>query len=489
MYLISGPKETNGKHFGHMFVEGQTFTKTWLWKEILERIGFKATKISENDNVKRILLVHYNVGIGDMLFITPVLRGLKEKYPKATIEVFANYPSALVLQGNPYATKVNSRFPSKYIMSIIDEYDEVFDTSDFARQRVESEYTNMYDLYCKHLEVTPSDMSPMLKVDLKEKEAITEYLYQEAGIDINKDKIVVLQAHSTSVARSWPIERTIQLAVELNKLGYKSIVTGDSNKLFSEIGKEKLKIDKGIINLIGALDLRALIALISVSSLVIGPDSSGYHIAEALGVNSVPLFSMFDPYLRIKYYKHCYPIYKPLECGPCICHSENCPSLASRIQYTSPCMSAITVEDVLVKVKEIGQYPNDIKQPNEVIDKDCPICESTQKKVYCRKGNLYYYKCSQCGMFYTDRIVSTNEESIESCTDIAKWVKPGEFTFIDADKILDNTSMWLNAEYCGKYHYILSYKALKVLCTKSNLEIKSKTKDKEHFSVQLSKKD
>jgi ADP-heptose:LPS heptosyltransferase len=488
MYLISGPKNTNGKHFGHMFVEGQTFTRTWLWKELLESIGFKATKISENDNVKRILLIHYNVGIGDMLFITPILRGLKEKYPKALIEVFANYPSALVLQNNTHATKVNSKFPSKYIMSIVDEYDEVFDTSDFARQKVASEYTNIYDMYCDQLDIHPSSMSPVLNILQEEKNAVIEYISQ-IGIDITKDKIVVIQAHSTSVARSWPIERTKQLAIELNHLGYKVVITGDRDRLFSETGKKELEIPKEVVNLIGALDLRALITLISLSYLVIGPDSSGYHIAEALGVNSIPLFSLFDPYLRVKYYKHCYPIYKPLPCSPCLCHSQNCPSLTSRLKYTSPCMEAITVNDVLNKIKEIGVVPNDIRQPNKIIDKNCPVCESTQKKVYCRKGNLYYYKCNKCALLYTDRQVDSNEERIETCKDIYKWIKEGDFTFVDADRIFDNTSLWLNAEYCGKYHYILSHKSLEEICNRSNLKIEYKTKDKEHFSVQLVKKD
>ncbi len=487
MYLVTGSENLNGKHHGHMFVSGKTFTDKYIWKDILERMGFKVVKISDNDKVKSILIIHYNVGIGDMLFITPAIKGLKEKFPDVTIEVFGNYPAILTLAGNPYISKLEYKFPAKYILSVVDEYDEVFDTSDFMRYNIECELSNIYDVYCKYLEVTPSDMRPVLHVAQIEKDNMKEYL-SLSGIDINHDKLVVLQTHSTSITRTWPIQNTGRLAKELSKQGYKVAIVGEPNRIFTEYFREDFDPKDGIINLMGALDLRALIALISLSDLVIGPDSSGYHIAEALNIKSIPLFSSFDPYLRAKYYKYCFPIYKPTECGPCLCHSIDCPSKLSkpRIGDVSYCMSSISVEDVLNRLEEVKQDKViNLKVPNKIVNNDCPICNLNQKKLFCRKGDVYYWKCKSCGLLFTDHKIKIDNNQIETCENINKWINPGEFTFIDADKILDNTSPWINSDFCGKYHYILTSKALKEICNKNNIKVISEVKDKEHFKVQL----
>jgi len=53
-----------------------------------------------------ILIKSFN-GIGDLLFVTPTLRRIKESYPDSKIIVNTNYP--LLLEDNPFVDEVNTR--------------------------------------------------------------------------------------------------------------------------------------------------------------------------------------------------------------------------------------------------------------------------------------------------------------------------------------------------------------------------------------------
>lgn len=53
-----------------------------------------------------ILIKSFN-GIGDLLFVTPTLRRIKESYPDSKIIVNTNYP--LLLEDNPFVNEVNTR--------------------------------------------------------------------------------------------------------------------------------------------------------------------------------------------------------------------------------------------------------------------------------------------------------------------------------------------------------------------------------------------
>ena len=56
--------------------------------------------------MSEIVIKSFN-GIGDLLFVTPTLRRIKETYPDRKIVVNTNYP--LVLEDNPYVDEVNTR--------------------------------------------------------------------------------------------------------------------------------------------------------------------------------------------------------------------------------------------------------------------------------------------------------------------------------------------------------------------------------------------
>lgn len=495
MYIVEGPKDLNGKHYGHIFVDGKAFVEKHIWKSIFQKLGFKVTQASPDDNIKKILIIHHNVGCGDMLFITPAIKGLKEKYPGVRIEVYGTVPSVYMLAHNPYVDRLVAGFPSKYILAIVDEYDEVFDTSDFIRQDIASEVTNIYDLYCRRLNVNPSTKRPIAGVSKEEKEAIKEQLLI-LGVDPEKDKIAVIQTNSTSAVRTWPLPNSAQLARELAKKGYKVIFTGTYTEIFQSYFSESFGDTQGIISLIGALDIRALIALISVSDLVVGPDSAGYHIAEALGVTNIPIFSSFDPYIRMKNYKHCYPVYKPYKCGPCFCHTPDCPTKMNKpnLLDVAYCMATITVDDVMKVIDKAEKGEKiEIKSPDKIFKKNCPICNSKNKSFVSRKNNVYYHKCFDCGTIYADRFVNGRKDSykaLSECKDPIEVLKKLKLKKVvidvpDADLIRDNTSPYLNGDFCGEYVTLFTEKSIEKLAKKTGFSIKDINKSNGMIRAQL----
>jgi len=72
--------------------------------------------------------------------------------------------------------------------------------------------------------------------------------------------------------------------------------------------------------------LRQSAALVSKLNLFISADSGFSHIAEALGVPSISLYSTVPSWTRVKYYKYTIPLEVDIPCRPCFTLQRYCPA-------------------------------------------------------------------------------------------------------------------------------------------------------------------
>lgn len=153
-------------------------------------------------------------------------------------------------------------------------------------------------------------------------------------------------------ARNWRPERYLDLVKELRSLGFSVVLTGSAQerKTFLDAGREGDVANSKAVDLMGCLDLRQLISVISRCDLVISGSTGPMHIAAALGVATV---SLFDPRRGSS----------PVRWGPLgergIVLKPDVPTCEKCIYEKCPywdCMDRIRIENVAQAAQEILFY-------------------------------------------------------------------------------------------------------------------------------------
>lgn len=118
------------------------------------------------------------------------------------------------------------------------------------------------------------------------------------------------------------------------------------------IGKICTNLPYRVINLAGQTNLRELMALIKICSVVLTNDSGPMHIADSLKTPLLALFGPTDPVISSPYRQNRSIIQKEIVCAPCF--QRECPT-------DSSCMTQITVEEVVdALLEKITQRPHDV---------------------------------------------------------------------------------------------------------------------------------
>ncbi|MCL4490722.1 MAG: glycosyltransferase family 9 protein [Nitrospirae bacterium] len=166
---------------------------------------------------------------------------------------------------------------------------------------------------------------------------------------IKKDSLLIgLHPGAQKPFKCWPPERFVELGRLLaGRFGCRIVVTGNrgekplADKIASEI--------EGAVSAAGRLTLRETAAVIEKVNVFITNDTGPMHIAFALKIPTVALFSPTDP-------KLCGPcqakgavvIEKPKTCKPCI--GKKC--------YNPVCMEQITPQEIVAAVETLLGKPN-----------------------------------------------------------------------------------------------------------------------------------
>ena len=123
---------------------------------------------------------------------------------------------------------------------------------------------------------------------------------------------VAINPSASKAERNWPVERFLHLIDKIQaRWGVGVVLTGGPGVEEMERGK-KISANVSVLNLIGKTTPKQLAAVLSLTEVLVAPDTGPVHIAVAQNVPVVGLYAvarpeLTGPYGRIEYSVNCYP--------------------------------------------------------------------------------------------------------------------------------------------------------------------------------------
>ena len=303
-------------------------------------------------------------GIGDVVRCTVVARGLREKYPKATIWAYIPkgyydlYAAVKCIDRFVFVNISNRRrrdhaldatkFPYLNPPEGIDKFDLDVDLFDpafrYELRHGRAVLKDRIQLWCEAANVRPISYTPYLYIDravLKKARTVLNSAFRNPH-----SPIMAVQPFSTDPARDWPVRKWMRLADALQWAGFTVIILDGGPGRTNRFKQPKI-VGQPCVVVAGILKL---------CDLVIGPDSGLNHLAAAVGTPGLGLFASQDPNVTYRWYPthshvtpdrdsgfSCWPCHwkRPKECLRAVLKKEG---------RTCPALATITVERVFDEV-------------------------------------------------------------------------------------------------------------------------------------------
>lgn len=259
------------------------------------------------------LLVIRAGGFGDLLFLTPVFRALKERDPSVHIAVACFSDYAPTLANNPDVAEIVA-YPVP--LASVEQYDAVV----MLENTVEDERNeHATDRYFREFGIDPQDVPDEAKrcsYHLTEKERAGALSMFPTKLD-DKGRAVPrlgVQAVASSMCRTYPHDQLAEVCQMLHLKGWEIFFFGEPRTL-------QIQERERITNLsLRALDFRQSAAVLSTCDVVLAPDSSLAHLAGALDLPCIALYGPFPWKLRTAYHPKTIAIQGTGPCAPCFHH-------------------------------------------------------------------------------------------------------------------------------------------------------------------------
>ncbi len=315
-------------------------------------------KCVEYEPIQTKILIIKLGAVGDVIRTTPILRKLKEEYPKSEITWITKTPNFL-----PDIVNHKLAYTLENITSLqAQEFDILFN---FDKEKESCALTNSIKaktkkgFMLKQGKAFPIDADSEYKYkmglnnefNLKTTESYPEQVFMIAGYKFNKEKYVFDTHHfkgkkliglntgcsSRWKTRLWPKKRWIALAKELRKKGYNVLLLGGE----LEHGENKMIAEASGALYLGYHSLETFVALISFCDLIVTSVTMALHIAIACEKKVVLFNNVFNKY-EFELYELGKIIQPPVECLGC--YKEEC---------NKECMDLITEDKVLETIEEV----------------------------------------------------------------------------------------------------------------------------------------
>lgn len=365
-----------GKSHGKVFNEGDNvvlFAYVYMsivnagekYENCLEPSGKKFsdyyTPYNGQDLTDKKILIWRNGGIGDIIFIQPLMRYLKMRYPTCKI-YFACAPAYFDFL-KTWGDLIDELLAAPFILDILEETDYHVTFEGVIERCKEAEDINAYKLFSKRmgLNLPESILRPILKTTGEANENTSRYLSQNR---IAEKDFICLQLRSSSPVRTPPLDVWSRFITPLVEKGHKIIIC-DSPDVAEQIDQmvDVIVKDKNLHNQIynfshKSKSLNDAISLINKSKMVIAPDSSFVHIAGGLNIPVVGIYAPFDAELRMSTYGTHLWIQPEKDdnriCSyggrRCFLHGTKCPV---NINLASPCFYNIDFELANIKIQNL----------------------------------------------------------------------------------------------------------------------------------------
>jgi ADP-heptose:LPS heptosyltransferase len=335
-------------------------------------IGDRYRPIDGSDLSGKNIMVWRSGGIGDLLFITPNIRYIKDTYNNVNIRIACAEKYSQLWQGHDVLYDHKSH-PMPFPLELLEWADFHLHFEGAIESGGKAEYLHAVDLFSEYfhlqdripIERRRPFLAPTNDIDNKIKNMM-RYQLNVSG----RKPIIAIQMRASSPIRTFPERRMLEIIRELKGDG-NDIILLDSPHRADEIDR---MISRAKLNDIANASrtvktIRDTISIIKKIDLLIAPDSSLTHIAGAIGVDkpTLALYGPFPSFVRTKYYPRCIAIdckYKSINCSaPCYIHGHTSCKEAVRLNSPngeSPCFTSIKNKTIIYFVRKmLGAINND----------------------------------------------------------------------------------------------------------------------------------
>jgi heptosyltransferase III len=273
-----------------------------------------------NTDLRSILIIRGGA-IGDFILILPAIKGLRDAYPDARIDILGYKHIAVLVQNRFYADRVCSiesaelaRFFAKdadlpremasyfagfnLIVSYLYDPDSIFENNlrrSGAKKIVRGPAKIENDCHATEQLARPLcelglfalEFAPKLFPSSEDRRRAAEFL---TGLDT---PIVAFHPGSGSERKNWPLQHWIELGNHFlaNAAGSLVIVSGEADQ--EQTAKLQTICDNSRVRFASSLPLPELAAVLE-KTIFIGHDSGISHLAAAAGATSILLFGPTD---------------------------------------------------------------------------------------------------------------------------------------------------------------------------------------------------
>lgn len=360
-------------------------------------------------------------GIGDILFLSPVLRYLQKKHPSCILRVASGCKQSL-----ENVPEIDGLYDMPFDSQLLEEVDyHLMFQGIIESSSEQSKRTHAVDMFFSYFSIDsihlpPEDKKPRLFYTKAEMEWLEKNLLE---IGIKEDEYIIgIQMETSAPLRNFPKEK-MKVVIDL--------VAQEPNVKIFVIGTEQhnvigsyFKGNNHNVYLATKYSVREVMILATRFNMIISPDTFMVQVAGALEKPLIGLYGPFPSEVRMKYFKNAVGLDPSVVCSPCYKHDfRTCVK-----GHPSPCFSQIRPEDVLqavdyLKVKYTGQHfrfmTDMLKQPD--------LSEVEQYMLSADKGLCFfsgYYKHNNTTTIDSNKFVKPDID------DLSKELKRETYPFI-----------------------------------------------------------
>lgn len=272
-----------------------------------------------------------NMGLGDVLMMTPSLRALKAKYPSARITYATSAPYVPLFKGLPYLEdcviihELSGRIPN------------VIDMRGWSEKAPDRHEVHRIDVYADYMGLKLTDH----RLDCVLRDSPTDPVADRllaAGRDPTKPLITAALRGSTPI-RSIPRPTLEAFTAIATAMGWQVLLV-DSHPGSGWTGTD-------ILDGCGIFKAHELAVIATQSDVCLSSDTGLAHVAAAVGTPCVAVYSSWPPDLRLRYYENMYVIWHKDQCSACPCW-DNAPM---PICGALGCLNTVTPEEIVAQVE------------------------------------------------------------------------------------------------------------------------------------------
>ncbi len=277
----------------------------------MNREQFKRFDETQDWNGKKILLMRAG-GFGDLILLTPVLREIKLRWPKAHVAVASFKEFAQVFKNLPF---VDETIAYPVATEAFNTFDAHIAFENAIEKNPRANEIHMTDLFAEIVGLTNlSNKKPELALTPNEVIWALEAYPRTDGV-----QRLIVQSGASGLARNYPRDQLGAIVGDLLKRNWEVFLVGRKG----EIQTDERENIPNLRNLSAAgLTFRQTMAVINSADAVLGPDSSIIHVAGAFDIPAIGLYGPFDYKLRTIYSPSVFAIQAHGPCAPCFYHAK-----------------------------------------------------------------------------------------------------------------------------------------------------------------------